>query len=653
MQVKYDKMSDFTYIPFTSRDFKNEFVLSSYALPQTPITFIPDLTNVGSTGRVLWTFGDGTTSTALTATKAYLEAGEYTINLVVYDCFSKAQISTSAKTYTIKNFIDDTFTVNVSANEWKNAQNSDPIQILRTIPLNKEKSDIFYEVYGSNSENYALVNGVFPHLTKTYQFFEKIYNYKIQSNQFNNIPYISFDKYDDIYAKIDNNNIVLCDSDDDNAFIVGLSASKTCYFKDDSINNVEIKFTTDNSKNPINNTSVRLSASIIENDEIDRLSITSNGLDGEFYTISSFNIDPIKFYQTWIPFVIRIKDTKNYSVKNFPSPTFNVDILSAGSSLSSSLFTLSTFKIDDGYYYGGVKFLSAADVITNISIFSDATLTNDQNTTYTLSGVSSSFNVYPQGHIQLEKVNEDFDMTEIFKGLRFQETLLDKTILFDEFIRSIFGDIDSPPETLGKKLNEKISNFFMNHYDIDRCEIPSLISLMDMTGLDQNIFESSFFKYPENIKRLVDLVSVKNEKLFGENNKFSENLNPRNRISKEQFGKNLGEQINTDTYIISAGIPIVAYEKFSTKYTLLNTYQPISATGSINYQLSGYNNDWGWGLVLPPSFTYTDFPKYYEFYEYITGFENDIVGNLVTINSENNFDNKIRDVLYSSLQLNT
>lgn len=645
-------MSNFTYIPFTSKDYKDEFVLSSYALPQTPITFIPDLTNVGATGRLLWSFGDGTTSTALTATKAYLEAGEYTVNLVVYDCFSKAQISSSSKTYHIKNFIDDTFTVNVSANEWKNAQNSDPIQILRTIPLNKEKSDIFYEVYGSNSENYALVDDDFPHLSKSYQFFEKIYNYKIQSDQFNNITYISFDEYGDIYAKIDNNSVILCDSEDEDAFVVGLSASKICYFKDDSINNIEIKFTTDNSKNPINNTSVRLSASIIENDEIDRLSITSNGLDGEFYSISSFNIDPIKFYQVWIPFVVKVKDIKNYSVKNFPSPTFNVDILSSGSSLNPTLYTLSTFNIGDGYYYGGVNFLSAVNVLEDVSIYTDATLTNDQNTVYTLSGVSSSFNVYPKDYIKLEKVNEDFDMTEIFKGLRFQETLLDKNVLFDEFIRSIFGDIDSPPETLGKKLNEKISNFFTNHYDVDRCEIPSLISIMNMTNLDQNIFESSFFKYPENIKRLVDLASVKDEKLFGTTNNFSENLNPRNRVSKEQFGKNLGDQINTDTYVISAGIPIVAFEKFSTKYTLLNTYQPISATGSSYYQLSSYNDDWGWGLVLPTSFSYTDFPKYYEFYEYIDGVEDNIVGNLVTMESENDFDNKIRDVLYSSLQLN-
>lgn len=643
-------MPNFTYIPFTSKDYKDEFVLSSYALPQTPITFIPDLSNVGGTQRVLWTFGDGTTSTALTAAKAYSEAGEYTVNLIVYDCFSKAQISASSKNYHIKDFIDDTFFVNLSTNEWKNGQNSDPILITRTIPLNKEKSDVFFEVYGSNSENYALVDDVFPHLTKTYQFFEKIYNFKIQSDQFSNIGKIEFNIYDEIYAKIDT-GIVICDSTDEDAFVVGLSASKTCYFKDDSINTVEIKLTTDNSKNPINNTSIRLSANIVENDDVDHLSITSNGLDGEFYSISSFNIDPIKFYRTWIPFIVKVKDSSNYSVKNFPNPAFNVNILSSGVPLSPSLYTLSTFEVGDGYLYGGVKFLSSVDVTQDITIFSDAILTNDQNTVFSLSGVSTSFNIYPKDYIILEKVGEDFDMTETIKGLRFQETLLDKTVLFDEFVRSIFGDIDSSSETIGKKLHEKISNFFTNHYDVDRCEIPALVSLLDMTGMDSNTYDSSFFKYPESIKRMVNLASTKNNKLFGEPNKFSENLDPRGRVSRDEFGKNLGDQINTDTYIISAGTPIVAFEKFSTKYTLLNTYQPLSATGTLTYQLSGYNDDWGWGLVLPTIFSYNDFPKYYEFFEYESGVEGDIIGNFVTTDSENDFDNKIREVLYDSLNL--
>jgi hypothetical protein len=673
-------MSNFTYIPFISKDYKDEFVLSSYALPQTPLTFIPDLSNVGSTQRVLWTFGDGTTSTALTATKTYSEAGEYTVNLVVYDCFSKAQISTSSKNYYIKNFIDDTFTVNLSSNIWKNGQNSEAITIHRSIPINKETSNIFFEVYGSNSSNYLLLDGPFKHLIKNYQFVEKIFNCRRGCFQFSPIQYINFQNYSNIFAKIDNNNLVICDETEKDSFLVGLSASNTFYFRDDSLSDkIKIKFTTDNSKNPINNTSVILSASVIENDEVDRLSITSNGIDGEFATISSFKIDSIKFYQSWIPFVVKIKDSKNYTVKNFPNPTFNVSILSSGSPLNTSLYTLSTFEIGDGYLYGAVKFLSSTNVTENITIYSDAVLTNDQSSIFSLSGESSSFNIYPKNYIKLEKVGEDFDMTETLKGLRFQETLLDKNILFDEFLRSIFGDIDSSPESLGKKIHEKISNFFTNHYDIDRCEIPALVSLFDMVGMDKNIFESSFFKYPEGVKRMVNLASIKNNKLFGETNKFSENLNPRNTISKTEFGKNLGNQINTDTYVISAGIPIVALEKFSNRYTLLNTYQPLSANmlfqlydhlgnqvfdhlgneilllnpiSNSYYMLSSYNTDWGWNLVLPNNFTYQDFPKYYEFYEYVPTEEGNVIGNTVTQESQNNFDNKIREVLYDSLAIN-
>ena len=41
------------------------------------------------------------------------------------------------------------------------------------------------------------------------------------------------------------------------------------------------------------------------------------------------------------------------------------------------------------------------------------------------------------------------------------------------------------------------------------------------------------------------------------------------------------------------------------------------------YALSAYHPNWGWGLVLPKSgWTASDIPKYYDFYEYIEGFDN-------------------------------
>ena len=81
------------------------------------------------------------------------------------------------------------------------------------------------------------------------------------------------------------------------------------------------------------------------------------------------------------------------------------------------------------------------------------------------------------------------------------------------------------------------------------------------------------------------------------------------------MGKNLGKELNlSDT--LSGGEnfkPIVAYEKFSKKYIMLNT-DPTSSFDfrylgdNKTYQISSYNTNWGWGLVLPTeigNFTYT------------------------------------------------
>jgi hypothetical protein len=137
------------------------------------------------------------------------------------------------------------------------------------------------------------------------------------------------------------------------------------------------------------------------------------------------------------------------------------------------------------------------------------------------------------------------------------------------------------------------------------------------------------FTYPEKIKRILDLGSISKNKLIGFNNKFKENFDIKGFSSKEIFGTNLGNEINTDTYIISAGTPIVALEKFSNRYVLLNTEQPVEETVLSAYMLSGYNANWGWPLVLPDIYQYSDLKKYYLFFEYRAGYENTLVDNTI------------------------
>ena len=200
------------------------------------------------------------------------------------------------------------------------------------------------------------------------------------------------------------------------------------------------------------------------------------------------------------------------------------------------------------------------------------------STEYDLSG-GASFQLYPKDYYSLYKINEDFDFEQMIKDLRFQEFLLDDEVFFTDFIGSIFGGISSNESSLGKTLYESIINFVQNTSDVDVCEIDALDGMSRLVANEKLIYDSN---HPPAIKRLINLFSVQYNKFRGYQNQFSENFDSRNRTSKEKYGTNLGDEIDFLTYVISAGNDIVAYEKFSGDYTRLNTYQPLSLSGTLS-----------------------------------------------------------------------
>ena len=380
-----------------------------------------------------------------------------------------------------------------------------------------------------------------------------------------------------------------------------------------------------------NNLKVSLSANIIENNEVDNFSVTSNGMDGEFYAEDSFNIDSQKFSNVDIPFVIKVKDSEHFTVKNFqPLSASNLvyTVLSSNEVISSQYYAISAKDSFSGAIRNTIRFTSP-NKINDVKITVSGSVSSVQGSAYSLNGETSVFDVYPQNFLTIEKKNESYDATEMFKDLRFQEFLLDDSMLFDEFIGSIFGTLNSSYDTLGKKIYEKITNFVQNIQDVDRNEIFPLISQMKMLNTSNNVFEDNSFTYPEKIKRILDLFSISNNKLLGINNKFKENFDLRGYSSKSIYGINLGDEINTNTYVVSAGTPIVALEKFSNKYSLLNTEQPVEYTTNTVYALSSYNQNWGWPLVLPDIFQFGDVEKYYLFFEYVDTFDNTLYDNTI------------------------
>lgn len=668
-----------TQIAFSAIDYKGVNSLSSYALPITPLRFIPDASDVVST-RFLWDFGDGTIAKSFSAEKAYQFPGLYTVTLVHYNCDNLAEISTITKTIQIYDYIPLTFSVDaydgvtpVVDLDWQIGQIEGPLKINFSFPWYQPQLDIFYDIYNSESNNYwEIYNNKFSHLDTFNVVYEKVFNFALSSYQYSEIQKIT-PETQPIYLKKRGSNIVRCLSSDTGSCFGGLTAIKNIYVKEDSISEqllIDLNYDKANYKNPyienfdyLNNLGITLSATVGDNPPT-YLSVTSNGLDGEGFPVDSFHIHPIKFYGAKIPFVVKAKDAFNFSVKNFgPIPLsalgitvntindfeltteggiflldeFGNQILADGIpvtlplsaySISSLNYTLSG-QDNGGSFRGYVIFNNDVIPNFNVQLTITATLTSDQSVVYDLEGESNFFNVYPENYFDIYKKNEDFDASEQLKDLRFQEILIDKNILFDDFFGGALGGINH--EDVGTKTYEGAANFVANTQDLDVCNIVALNSLGEFMGYN-DVYEERYL-YPVKVKRLIDLLSIDRVKLFGYENKFVENFDVKGRTAKDEFGINIGNKLDTNTYIVSSTVPIVALEKFSNSYTLLNTYQPISAVGAHEYPLSAYSSDWGWPLVLPTAFDFAEIEKYYLFFDFVDVYDGTMMDGVVDFNN--------------------
>jgi hypothetical protein len=702
-----------TYTTFDVYDYKNENVLSSYSLEATPLKFVPDL-SLFPNKDVVWSFGDDTTSKSLTATKYYNFPGVYTVNLLVFDCQNNALVSSYSQNVEVKDYIPYTLQfTNLSSNkgylELPQSVINGPWNLVATYPWYQPVTNIVYDVNGSGSSNFfAVQSDKFVHLRRTYSIFDTLTNAAIQNVQYFEAPEIKISDATRLFAKIDGNSIVNCAESDDGAFFVGLSASKPVYYKDDTVGNTSIlfKFSTDatviseKTVDYMNNLGVLLSADIIPNNLAQKLSITSNGIDGEKTLINSFDIYHTKYINSKIPFVVKVKDTTNHSLKNFDPIELNdltitvlsgnylsnddgYNILTEGGSsivittgvVPSIYYTISSINdtLDSsdhgGSFRGYIQFPTSNLVINAVQLSCFTTLQNDNLSSFSLSATSSYFDVLPRDYYDIYKVNENFNASQTMNDLAFQENIKNNPVLFNDFLGAIFGSDNYDHNSIGVKTYEKIANFIQNNSDIDTKNIAALISDMKLVDNEELVFNRSSTNYPEDIDRIANLASISLERLIGTTNKFNQNFDPKGHVQKDTYGKNIGDQLTTLTYVITAGVPIVALEKFSNSYKLLNTYQPLCAGSGNQYTLSQYSSDWGWPLVLPSQFTPNDFDKYYAFFEYVDDYDNTVLENIIdftndktTINGptppntylfadDGIFNNMFLDSLYQSLSI--
>ena len=673
-----------TYVTFSALDYKGIDSLSSYALSVTPLKFIPDIPQTKNTG-LLWEFGDGTYSYSFSAEKYYKFPGRYNVRLIQYDCNDNATISSDEKTILIYDYYPLTFSIYPAFNYIKCGQISGPIEFKCQYPWYQPKLDIFYSVDDSNDLNFWAISAEkFSHLESYNSFFKKTYNYNLSSYQYEEIDRI-VTNVSPVYLKVKDGTIIHTVSNVSGACYAGMEGWTSTYFKSDEVSpkiTIDLKYDKTNFKNLyeddfnyLNNLGLTYETAVSSNTPSD-LSITSNGLDGEGYPITSFDIEKIKFYKTKIPFVVKIKDAYNFSVKNFDSMPLSalsielyysneidnsilidpsgevltdelenvvmvdgaeayeeVHIISPFQyTLSSLNYTLSSLNSHGGSFRGYLYFDELSSVLTGVKIKVSGSFMNDQNETYSLSGESSSFNLFSPKYYDIFKKNEDYNAEETLKDLRFQEVLIDKNILFEDFLGTILGDENSDYNDIGIKTYEKIANFIQNTEDLDTSELEFLNSMTEM--INYNDFFEERYEYPEKVKRLVNLLSIDKSKLLGYKNQFDENLDSRDHLSHDTYGKNTGDRIDPFSYVVRITTPIVAKEKFSEEYVMLNTYQPYEVVGTTTYPLSNYSSDWGWPLVLPTSFSFDDIENYYEFYEYVDGKDNTIVDGVVDFDND-------------------
>jgi len=232
-------------------------------------------------------------------------------------------------------------------------------------------------------------------------------------------------------------------------------------------------------------------------------------------------------------------------------------------------------------------------------------------------GSSNLFDIVDTSPV-INKINEGFDQSAAYKSYILQEGLFDRPEFWNNFAGQIVGDVNSPPEVIGKTIYEKIANMVNNNSDPDICNIDALKSLFDQYGLTYYNFAT---EYPAGLKRVLDLLSINQTKLFGSPNLYTRNFG----LSTFYYnaGKNLGPMIPIESGTFIVGEPIIAYEKFSEKYThIANTIVPetnnIPVIIGQPYPLSGVNYNWGWGLVTGnQAQSGIDIKPYYMFYKFI------------------------------------
>lgn len=290
-------------------------------------------------------------------------------------------------------------------------------------------------------------------------------------------------------------------------------------------------------------------------------------------------------------------------------------------------FYLSTYSTEIPVPIAGTSIINEPFCINPI-ILSAAALVRDNvdGTIFFLTGIYL-LNYYPENiAYNIMKLNENFNYVDTLKSYALMPNIEAQTSLFDDFFAYVGGYAESSPNELGKKYYEKIANFNLNNADVDGANIHQLYGLFGSINYNPKNYDLYF---PADLQRVLDLTSINFTRLIGSNTGFNSNYIAYPTVDAVNAATNLGSQL-TDSSIISAGTNIIIFQYFNNLYTtitptvipctttLLQNYSAsnpscvdITFNGLSSYPLSGYQNNWNWGL---PNVNWASITQQHNFY---------------------------------------
>lgn len=326
--------------------------------------------------------------------------------------------------------------------------------------------------------------------------------------------------------------------------------------------------------------------------------------DGTLRVISSINN---KVY------ILNISDDQSLSIQTsfniYPHITFN--------SPYNDIYNVSKWEeyntIINPYFYEVVN----SDWDIGIQAYGDWTglrriikYNPTHSTAYTISGTSNVFEIKTSPP-EIRTINDSYDLPKVLSKM-FPDVMGSDTmpILHSELLPGALGTPASKYQTIGREFFEKISNFVMNHSDVDFCNVNQLYNLAKQ--LDVNIDDYNL-SYPSDIIRAMDILSIQHKRLFGDIDSFNRRFISRRVATSDDSTETIKSKLNmydeplSSTTQLTAGQSLVVHDLVHNKYDVLY----INTDTQLKY-LSGY------GLNRPVYNFDVDSFNQYKFYTHKT-----------------------------------